>query len=331
MTLEARKARELLQSLKRAGPAVSASAILPELEHIERGLSRWRRQHSYIAPSKCSPCVLGCRSYAQHGADGHATNEQSLLRSCIDLEYQYLVMYSFAPASHVLLNDSEPRDTGERSAHSLRPEALCALAARATSASREILNILVGTLEPSKMLKYVPVRFWQFIVAAILHLLKVSPLGSLERINRILLRIPLIARAYTMVQTTLSAEPATMESKDDLRLLRASILAVRNGSPDDTHMAVRYAQFLEIFLDSSYHSSRAETPARVRDGGSSTHGRGGFHPEAEEQGQSTSYVGGLGDFDLPDFVNGLGNIGDLVDWSDGPFGVFGALGFLQNG
>lgn len=52
LTLEARKARELLQSLKRSGPAVSASSILPELEYIERGLDRWKRQHAYTAASK---------------------------------------------------------------------------------------------------------------------------------------------------------------------------------------------------------------------------------------------------------------------------------------
>lgn len=56
-----------------------------------------------------------------------------------------------------------------------------------------------------------------------------------------------------------------------------------------------------------------------------------FRPAPEEQGQTTPYVDALADFDLPDIVNGLGNIGDLVDWSDGPFGMFGALGFLQNG
>lgn len=88
-------------------------------------------------------------------------------------------MYSFTPASHVLLhNDSEPREPSERPAHNRRPEALRALANRATSASREILSTLVDTLEPSKMLKCVPVRFWQFIVAANLHLLRVSLLFS---------------------------------------------------------------------------------------------------------------------------------------------------------
>lgn len=121
-----------------------------------------------------------------------------------------------------------------------------------------------------------------------------------------------------------------MESNDDLRLLRASIVAVRHGSPDDTHMAVRYAQFLGILLDSSCHSSRADTPAGLGEGGPSAYGRGVFRPAAETQGQATPYTAALEGFDLPDIVNELGNIGDLADWSDGPFGMFG-VGFFQNG
>lgn len=122
-----------------------------------------------------------------------------------------------------------------------------------------------------------------------------------------------------------------MESNGDLKLLKASIVAIRHGSPDDTHMAVRYSQFLGILLESSCHFSRAETLAGVGEGSSSSYERAGFRPAAEEQGQATPYVGNLGDVDLPDIVNGLGNIGDLVDWSDGPFGLFGSLGFLQTG
>lgn len=53
LTLEARRAREVLQSLKRAGPAATAGSVLPELEHIERGLDRWKRQQVYVPASKC--------------------------------------------------------------------------------------------------------------------------------------------------------------------------------------------------------------------------------------------------------------------------------------
>ena len=97
-------------------------------------------------------------------------DDASLLRACVDLEYQYLVMYSFAPASYMSLN--EPGDWPARGS-----QALLQLADRATSASREMLNTIITVLEPSSLLKYVPVRCWQFLVAANLHLLKVRPLA----------------------------------------------------------------------------------------------------------------------------------------------------------
>lgn len=92
----------------------------------------------------------------------------------MELEYQYLIMYSFAPASHIVLGDNPPKDPSEKPSKGRAPDSLLALANRATSASREILNTLVNVLEPSVLLKYVPVRCWQFVVAANLHLLKVS-------------------------------------------------------------------------------------------------------------------------------------------------------------
>lgn len=49
---ETRKARTLFQSLKRAGwPTAANVDFLPDLEHIDRALGRWRRQHSHIVPS----------------------------------------------------------------------------------------------------------------------------------------------------------------------------------------------------------------------------------------------------------------------------------------
>lgn len=92
-------------------------------------------------------------------------------------------------------------------------------------------------------------------------------------------------------------------------------------------MAVRYAQFLGILFDSSHNCDLGKTMAGVGESGPSACGRGSFLPGAEEQGQGPH---DLGDFDLSDIVNGLGNIGDLVDWP-GPLGMFGGLGFLPNG
>ena len=125
-----------------------------------------------------------------------------------------------------------------------------------------------------------------------------------------------------LIQTTLTADALATESSDDLRLLRASISAMRGGSPDDTHMAVRYAQFLEILLDASGAPAGpgAATPAHPSSGVGPT--------DAEGRGDVMPCMASLDDFDLPDIVSGLGNIGELVDWSDGPYGVFNVMGLL---
>jgi hypothetical protein len=65
----------------------------------------------------------------------------------------------------------------------------------------------------------------------------------------------------------LAANPHVSDSDKNVRLLRASITAIRCGSPDDAHMAIRYARFLETLLNASLHSSRAESPARNNPGG----------------------------------------------------------------
>lgn len=45
------------------------------------------------------------------------------------------------------------------------------------------------------------------------------------------------------------------ESNLNIQLLRASIASIRGASPDDTHMNVRYARFLEILLNAPVRSS----------------------------------------------------------------------------
>ena len=53
---ETKKARTLLQSLKKAGwPTKCNLDILPELEHIDRALNRWKRQHACLNPSVFFP------------------------------------------------------------------------------------------------------------------------------------------------------------------------------------------------------------------------------------------------------------------------------------
>ncbi|KAL0929746.1 uncharacterized protein CTRU02_215389 [Colletotrichum truncatum] len=195
-------------------------------------------------------------------------------------------MYSLAPASHIMLNNVGSGPTHEGPIYNRRSETLAALANRATSASREMLNTLVDVLEPSTMLKYVP--------------------------------------------ATLVMETVPTEANDDVRLLRTSILAIRNGSPDDTHMAVRYARFLEVLLDSSHYSSRADTPAGVQ-GEQSTSVRDGLGiSDMESHSDTTRYMMMPNDSDLTDVLNELGNVGDLVNWAEDPFGRLEEMGFLPN-
>lgn len=99
-----------------------------------------------------------------------ATNP--LLRSCLDIEYQYVVMYSFAPASQALQTVSSQAAGDVLS--SQNASALSRLASLAKQACYDLLSVVVHTLGPSRLLTYVPVRFWLFVVAASLHLLKVA-------------------------------------------------------------------------------------------------------------------------------------------------------------
>ena len=77
-------------------------------------------------------------------------------------------MYCFAPANYALHNRPVTDLTEQKAA------ALSRLANQATEASYQMLSIIVNVLEPSRLMQYLPVRCWLFIVAANLHLLKVS-------------------------------------------------------------------------------------------------------------------------------------------------------------
>jgi hypothetical protein len=54
-----------------------------------------------------------------------------------------------------------------------------------------------------------------------------------------------------MMQSTLTANPDVTDADPNIQLLRTFITAIRSASPDDTHMAIRYGQFLEILLNAS--------------------------------------------------------------------------------
>ncbi|KAI9172838.1 d-lactate dehydrogenase [Paramyrothecium foliicola] len=260
---EVRKARLLLQSLKRNWRPTWADADnLHELEHLDRALSRWKRQHL---------CVQ--------------STESSLLDACFNLEYHYTVMYSFAPASYVLQHSNN--SSGEN-LDTQRTEALSRLANQALQASHQILSILINTLGPAGLTRFLP--------------------------------------------TALILNPNISESDDKVRLLRSSITAIRQGSPDDTHMAVRYARFLEILLNASLHSSRAESPATTgpEDAIPDTSGELGASGTDDQEFSWASCLApatsSLDNWASLDLSNGLGNPGDPFQWWDGTFGVTGIVG-----
>lgn len=55
LTLHARKARNFLHSFKQNSSSVTVSDILPDLERLNRGLSRWKIQHEYHQHGTLNP------------------------------------------------------------------------------------------------------------------------------------------------------------------------------------------------------------------------------------------------------------------------------------
>ncbi|KAL2129401.1 hypothetical protein VTI74DRAFT_7845 [Chaetomium olivicolor] len=313
LAAETRKATLLLESLKKGGLTLANPDILPELQHIERSFARWKRQHAACLNSSHSP----------------------LLSACVDLEFHYSVMYSFAPAysalQHYNTNQSELEKTPSDS-YQPKVAALSRLADQATHASHKILSIVVNVLAPTNLGRYLPVRLWGLIVAANLHLLK----------------------------STLASSPDPSDSHPNIQLLRASIAAIRNTSPDDTHVANRYARFLEILLDASLrssYSSQAQSPGR--DGTATEQRRVSTVPGVHQPagggaggpGRTVPGGDGMGSED-PDWwarysvmasAAGLDTMATLnlslpsglapqigrdpFSWWDGAFGITGAVGF----
>ena len=94
--------------------------------------------------------------------------QSKLLGACLDLEYHHCLLYTSAPASYVLHNNTTTGLDGQEMA------ALSDLGSRADEASHQMLSIVIEDLAPSQLTRYLPVRCWLFIVAANLHILKVS-------------------------------------------------------------------------------------------------------------------------------------------------------------
>ncbi|KAF7545561.1 hypothetical protein G7Z17_g9088 [Cylindrodendrum hubeiense] len=129
-------------------------------------------------------------------------------------------------------------------------------AEQAAQASHALLSVVVEILEPARLIAYLPVKYWLFIVAASLHLLK-----------------------HVSV------------SDPDIHLLRSVIEAIRLGSADDAHMAMRFSKFLGIVLQASLPTSIGQSS-------------GTGQPEADAQA--------LGSFQMVDDFSG-GAFGSALD------------------
>ncbi|KAG9257399.1 uncharacterized protein F5Z01DRAFT_385094 [Emericellopsis atlantica] len=267
LSLELGKARDLLKSTRHRNDAPDVAKLLPELQHVDRALHRWKSQHSYAE-----------------------STDSTLLKACVDIECDYSVMYCFAPAVQAATNYGAAKNNASTKENATGDQLeLSVFASKATEASRQILTTVVEILLPAGLVSYLPIRCWLCIFAAYLHLLK----------------------------TTLLANPSLNHSDREIQLFRDSIAAIRQGSPDDSHMAVRHAKFLEILRNASLHSSRVGSPASTRD----THGENPVTTGVAEDEDAfpVSFFSAL-DFPAPAFGNALEELGGLADWADGSFG-----------
>jgi hypothetical protein len=164
--IELRKARELVHSLRRNGLENKTQNILANLEHIQRGLDRWRRQHASGANGISCARSLYVKTDRCAGAT-------SPLHYWLDIEYHYALMYSFAPALHALRTWNTSLEPSSQITDS-NVRHYSQFAHQAKQASRDLLSIVVYSLEPLRLLELAPVRFWSYIIAASLHLLKVG-------------------------------------------------------------------------------------------------------------------------------------------------------------
>ncbi len=159
-------------------------------------------------------------------------------------------------------------------------------------------------------------------------------------------------------QNTLTTNPDVTDADPNIQLIRASITAIRLAAPDDIHMAVRYARFLEILLNASLRTttpdSTTTTPhpanaalARTGPGTEQSLGVGGGNGNpgvAQLAGDDVewwsrySMMASVEGFDPATALNlnlslnvpgGLGpQIGrDPFQWWDGAFGMAGVGGF----
>ncbi|KAM5360960.1 hypothetical protein ACJZ2D_013414 [Fusarium nematophilum] len=247
LAVEARKGREFLHSLKKMEASLSDLNLVPNLDHLRRALSRWKRQY-------------------QHRHDAN-----TFLSACLDMEFYYITMYCFAPAAQA--SQSSSRAINDDTA-------LSDFSDQAAQASFSLLSVIVDVLEPAKLLVYLPVRCWLFIVAASLHLLK----------------------------ATLAKDQHIPPSHPNIHLLHSVIDAIRHGSPDDSHMAMRFSKFLGIMLQASLPVSPVIAEGDQVDEVNSA--------AQEGDGPGPGYASFLEHVDIWDIPLNLDVVGDPLTWWD---------------
>ncbi|KAL3458090.1 hypothetical protein BJX64DRAFT_235303, partial [Aspergillus heterothallicus] len=146
--------------------------------------------------------------------------EMPLRSACLDVEYYYIRLCGLSPAAHLF----------ERHGDAEASVSLSQFADDATKASVDMLHCVLHRLAPTRVFKYAGVKIWLSIVCAALYLLKIT-LKNEDRLDQSSLRI---------------------------RLILDVVNTIKENSPDDVHMAQRYAALLEILVNAALKSCAGE-------------------------------------------------------------------------
>ncbi|KAL2845020.1 hypothetical protein BJY01DRAFT_183918 [Aspergillus pseudoustus] len=147
-----------------------------------------------------------------------------LRSACLDIEYYYIRLCGLSPAAHMFERQAELEAS------------LSQFADDATAASIDMLHCVLHSLAPTGAFKYAGVKIWLSIVCAALYLLKI----------------------------TIKTEDRVDSSSPRIRLILSVVDTIKENSPDDVHMAQRYAALLEILVNAALKSCAGE-PARPRE------------------------------------------------------------------
>ena len=169
LAAELTKARKLLSTLKQSNSNYRSDNIIPVLEQMKRSLDRWKRQQEFLMKS----ASLSFQPLADNTNNPLATDVFPLSRICIDLEYHYARLFIFAPAAHAL-HSTTASGSSEPDYTEPHVNVLSWFADDTKTTSSNLLHVVIKTQETSNLLRYLPVRYWLFIVSASLHLLKVG-------------------------------------------------------------------------------------------------------------------------------------------------------------